>query len=114
MAAHLPAFVGTVNTGKDTIDFNEDETPLSTDESITLGERFQQDRDNNLQLQYRWTGNTDGLIDVTRSGLDMSLGSMLKIRDYSYREMRHILVACTYGAGAEKADAGDERYFRRI
>jgi hypothetical protein len=63
-----------------------------------------------LILGRRWRGDTTGLNDTTRSGVDMSLGAQLKKRGYSYDEMVAILQIFPHGAGAEK----DDRYFARI
>ena len=61
-------------------------------------------------LGRRWRGDTTGLNDTTRSGVDMSLGAQLKKRGYSFNEMTAILRIFPHGAGAEK----DDRYFARI
>src|SRR3954469_17842097 len=57
-----------------------------------------------------WRGDTTGLGDTSRSGVDMSLGAQLKKRGYSFDEMVAILRIFPHGAGAEQ----DDRYFRRI
>jgi predicted P-loop ATPase len=66
------------------------------------------------QLAARWYGSTAGLSDATRSGFDMSLGSLLKAAAFSYGEMRAALILNEHGKGAEAVKAGDERYFLRI
>ena len=63
-------------------------------------------------LAERWLGDTAGLTDTSRSGFDMSLGSLLKAAGFTYGEMRAALMANPYGAGRERAD--DDRYFERI
>jgi hypothetical protein len=61
-------------------------------------------------LGRRWRGDTTGLNDTTRSGVDMSLGAQLKKRGYTFNEMTSILRIFPHGAGSEK----DDRYFSRI
>ena len=63
-------------------------------------------------LAERWLGDTAGLTDASRSGFDMSLGSLLKAAGFTYGEMRAALIANPHGAGRERAD--DDRYFERI
>lgn len=65
-------------------------------------------------MRERWHGSTEGLVDTSGSGMDMSLGSMLKGAGFTYPEMREVLIAFKHGSGAEHASAGDERYFQRI
>jgi hypothetical protein len=92
----------------------EDATPLDEGEQAVLMERLAQLRESDPFIRARWEGRGVGLSDDSRSGIDMSLGAMLKARGLSYREMRHTLRVCPAGAGAEKAAEGDERYFERI
>jgi hypothetical protein len=66
------------------------------------------------KLAARWGGAKEGLTDATRSGFDMSLGAMLKLRGFSFAETRALLIANGHGGGAEKAADGEERYFERI
>jgi hypothetical protein len=63
-------------------------------------------------LAERWLGIGTGLTDTSRSGFDMSLGSMLKAAGFTYGEMRAAILANPHGAGPEHAN--DERYFERI
>ncbi|MDB4521961.1 hypothetical protein N9100_00935 [Gammaproteobacteria bacterium] len=88
-------------------------TPLNKAQEDGLKERIKQEAQNE-RFAARLAGKTDGLNDTSRSGLDMSLGSMLKIRGYSYSEMVRILTKHANGAGSEKLEAGDMRYFERI
>ncbi|MFT3917312.1 MAG: DNA-primase RepB domain-containing protein [Anaeromyxobacteraceae bacterium] len=94
--------------------FTEETAPLDEGERLALAERFDALRAADVLLEARWQGRGTGLGDDSRSGLDMSLGSMLKARGLSYRETRHLLISYPHGAGAEKAKAGEERYFQRI
>ena len=57
-------------------------------------------------VERRWRGDTTGLKDTTRSGIDMSLAALLKKRGYTYDDMVAILRIFPRGAGAEK----DDRY----
>jgi hypothetical protein len=94
--------------------FSEDVTPLDEGEQAAVVERLARLRETDPFVRARWEGRGVGLGDGSRSGLDMSLGAMLKVREFTYREMRHALVLCPSGAGAKKAAEGDERYFQRI
>lgn len=68
----------------------------------------------NERLRSRLAGRKDDLSDQSRSGFDMSLGSLLKASGFNYSETRLVLVRNPHGAGKEKSEAGDERYFQRI
>jgi hypothetical protein len=75
-----------------------------------LRTRFAAHLKSDAMLARRWRGDTTGLKDDTRSGVDMSLGAQLKQRGYSFNEMTAILRIFPHGAGAEQ----DDRYFDRI
>lgn len=87
---------------------------LSPDEISELEARFDLDLQADVLLAARWHGRTKPPKDGSRSGMDFSLGAMLKARDYTYPEVRHLLSRWDLGAGREKEEARDERYFRRI
>lgn len=63
-------------------------------------------------LRRRWGGDVTGLNDTSRSGLDFSLGTLLKASKFTASEMRALLIQNPYSAGREHQD--DERYFQRI
>jgi hypothetical protein len=64
------------------------------------------------RLKERWNGSTAGLQDASRSGMDMSVTTMLKNAGFSYPETRALLLQWSHGAGTEHAC--DERYFQRM
>ncbi len=66
------------------------------------------------RLRERYEGGVEHLKDTSRSARDFSLGAMLKAAGFTYAEMRTVLIEWEHGAGREKADAGDERYFERL
>jgi putative DNA primase/helicase len=66
------------------------------------------------RLRERWNGSKERLRDTSRSAFDFSLGAMLKAAGFSRSEMRAALIRNEHGAGKEKAEAGDERYFDNI
>jgi hypothetical protein len=91
-----------------------DAGPLTPEEIAALEQRFKLARETDDFLSARWDGRSKPPNDASRSGMDFSIGAMLKARGYSYREMRHLLIGWDHGGGAEKATTGDERYFQRI
>lgn len=60
-------------------------------EKEKVWERFQQDLHNEQLLAQRWNGDTDGLEDTSRNGLDMSMVNILKSIGYKYNEVVFIL-----------------------
>jgi hypothetical protein len=103
------------------LEFNNVSYPLSAfppDQSDTgksfdwngLPEHLRHRMLSNVDIMRRWRGDQSGLNDTTRSAMDMSLGSLLKGRGFSYEEMCTILRAFSYGRGAENT----ERDFNRI
>ena len=64
-------------------------------------------------LASRWSGDAGGLNDATRSGFDMSLGSMLKSRGFTFDETRAILRAWPHGKGSENTDRDLRRIWER-
>jgi P4 family phage/plasmid primase-like protien len=67
-----------------------------------------------VSLRDRYEGDIAGLNDTSRSARDLALANLLKRAGFSYAEMRAVLIGWAYGAGAEKAKAGDNRYFERL
>ncbi|QQP88148.1 hypothetical protein IGS68_19080 [Skermanella sp. TT6] len=68
-------------------------------------------------LRCRWEGDTAGLMDTSRSGLDMSLASMLKQAGFSGVDVALILRAFEHGAACETGkhttEAAQLRYLAR-
>ena len=63
-------------------------------------------------LEARWNGSVAGLQDASRSGMDMSMTTMLKSAGFSYQDTKALLLKWPHGAGAERTR--DERYFQRM
>ncbi len=115
LSAALPKLEPTIKPSKSLAGtFSEDEAPLTEDEIENLNLRIEMLQRTDHAFSARWSGDTAGLNDTSRSGFDMSVMSILKDRDYLYREARHLLTTYEYGAGGEKEANGDERYFRRM
>jgi hypothetical protein len=76
-----------------------------------LRTRFAAHLKSDAMLARRWRGDTTGLKDDTRSGVDMSLGAQLKKRGYSFNEMTAILriFRCRAGRSVLPADLGARR-----
>ncbi|MET0106308.1 MAG: hypothetical protein ABW072_14380 [Sedimenticola sp.] len=107
--------VGAIPISASNDDWDEDTSPLSNDEIQRLIKRLERDLQKHTSLAIRWQGNTSGLNDTSRSGMDMSVATHLKALGYTFREARYLLIEIfKHGAGAEKAAANDERYFRRL
>lgn len=80
----------------------------------TLMDRLDEASARQPNLDARWRGDHTGLADASRSGFDMSLGILLRRAGFDLAEMRALLIENAHGAGAERAAAGDDRYFQRI
>jgi hypothetical protein len=64
----------------------------------------------NRRLKERWEGGTQGLIDTTRSGRDMSILAMLVVENFTKGEVRAALRLFQYG----KLKDEPPRYFERM
>jgi hypothetical protein len=95
-------------------DVDDPPPPLEPIDAEALKAKLEQALKRNAKLRTRYEGNFDGLPDGTRNARDMSLGAILKLTGFSFSEMRKVLIDWQHGAGRERADAGDERYFDRI
>lgn len=68
----------------------------------------------NSKLRDRWNGDTSGLQDTSRSGMDFSMASFLKHRGFSFEEAHYLLGQFEHGKLAEKEAAGDMQYFNHM
>jgi hypothetical protein len=106
----LPAAVPQGDASVPMVDLSEEETDRLVGEVEELAK-------NDFYLDLRWKGSDVGLKDTSRSGMDMSLGAMLKVRGFTPSQMREILIRWDHGAGPEKVGDptdGPFRYFQRI
>lgn len=65
----------------------------------------------NLKLRNRWIGDSSGLEDTSRSGMDFSMVSMLKQLGLTYEETHCIMLEYPHGKVAEKEADGYHQYF---
>lgn len=72
-----------------------------------LSARFAELLNNDEKLRKRWDGNTDGLGDTSRSGLDLSMTALLVIRGFNDAEITVILQAFPHGKVAQDGRGDD-------
>lgn len=72
-----------------------------------LPQRFVELRHADPTLSRRWEGNTEGLSDASRSGLDMALVAQLVIRGFNDAEITAILRGFVHGKVAQDGRGGD-------
>lgn len=95
-------------------EFVEDATTLSPEEIEALDERLEVTLDCSPSLRRRWHGETDGLADTSRSGLDFSVTALLKAGGFAYREAAYLLVhRFKHGKGSENTERDLERNWTR-
>jgi predicted P-loop ATPase len=93
--------------------FVEERKPATPEDfGDSLLQRLRQKMARSPKLATRWEGGTDGLKDSSRSGMDMSMMSLLKRAGFTLEECKSLLIRWPHGAGAERA--GDARYFDRM
>ncbi|HEV2545927.1 MAG TPA: hypothetical protein VGU20_01180 [Stellaceae bacterium] len=79
-------------------------------DDVEIPPRFYTMLDGDAQLRARWQGDTTGLNDVSRSGMDMSMVGLLSRRGFNQSEIVAILRAYPHG----KAASEDDRYLERM
>lgn len=89
-------------------------TPLTEAQKADAEARWQEAMQSHPKLAKRWEGDTEGLNDKTRSGIDKSIGSLMNIQGFSLDEFAYLVKEHppANSAFAEKAEK-DERYLRR-
>jgi Family of unknown function (DUF5906) len=105
------------------LEFNDTSHPLAAfppdegaSESVDwngLPERLQNKMSFRADIMRRWGGDKTGLNDTTRSGMDMSLGALLKTRGFTYEDMCTILRAFRHGKGPENSERDLQRIWDR-
>lgn len=98
---HDPTRVYSAKADFKWLQLNGDATQQQNTEH-TLPERFVKELETDDKLRRRWEGNTDGLTDKTRSGMDMSLSRLLEARGYSREERYGILQLFPHGKAKEE------------
>ena len=94
--------------------FTADTTPLTPEEIQALDARLAEVLDQSPSLRRRWQGETDGLQDTSRSGLDFSVTALLKAAGFSYQESAHLLRhSFRHGKGTENTDRDLQRNWQR-
>ena len=87
---------------------------LSNNQKSDVRERIAQEVDKAGKFAQRWSGNTAGLNDLSRSGMDMSIGAMLKGRGLSCDEMAYVLRDMfEHGKGSDNQDRDLRRIWER-
>ncbi|APT57793.1 hypothetical protein RGI145_12395 [Roseomonas gilardii] len=113
-----PAFKAGGTRPEETIDMGfdippggvfEDQPPPGGDD---LMDRLAAAMKRRKKVAARWNGNTEGLEDTSRSGMDMSMMAMLRRVGFKFEECKTILLRWPHGAGSTKA--GDDRYWLRM
>lgn len=111
LAQFFPSPHSRPSPGKEPLAPPEPDQPIDREE---LQNKLNAALSRRTRLRARYEGGVADLKDTSRSARDFSLGAMLKAAGFSYAEMRAVLIDWEHGAGREKADSGDERYFKRI
>jgi putative DNA primase/helicase len=79
-----------------------------------LSPRFFELLASDATLRARWGGDTSGLNDTSRSGMDMSLVALLKWRAFSREEIGNILRHFPHGKAREEDSRYVDRMFERV
>ncbi|MBK1630658.1 hypothetical protein CKO31_07850 [Thiohalocapsa halophila] len=96
-------------------DFDEDTRALSEEEITAVNARLEELLERSPNLRRRWQGETEGLKDTSRSGLDFSLTSLLKANGLSYREAAHVVChVFKHGKGMDNRERDLQRNWRRV
>ncbi len=94
--------------------YNGETLDATVPDDAALEAKLRQALASRPRLHARYHGDVTGMQDTSRSSMDMSLAGMLKAAGFTYGETRVVLIAWEGGAGEERADAGDDRYFERL
>lgn len=91
-----------------------DLTPLTPEDIQALDARLAVVLDQSPSLRRRWHGETNGLQDTSRSGLDFSVTALLKATGFSYPETAHLLRhSFKHGKGTENTERDLQRNWTR-
>jgi putative DNA primase/helicase len=90
----------------------EEEDDTAPDETA-IGTKLRAELAHNDRLRARWAGDTEGLGDTSRSGLDMSVVGLLKRAGFTKGETLAALLKFPHGRGADLSDRHFDLMWRK-